>query len=95
MRKRDKDGNIIKTVKGKEVIAEAIIQIAMDRANNVNARLAAFDMALDRGYGKPLQEVDMQSTIIQNDSQIKADLDKLTREEREEYIGLCEKMNNE
>jgi hypothetical protein len=94
--KRDKDGNITKTVKGKEVVAEAILQIAMDKTNNAGVRLTAFNTALDRAYGKPLQEIDMQSTVIKNDcGQIKADLDKLSVEEREEYIELCEKMNEQ
>ena len=94
--KRDKDGNIVKTVKGKEVVAESIMQIAMDKSNPANVRLNAFNVILDRAYGKPLQEIDMQSTVVQSEmSMIKADLDKLTEEEREEYIGLCEKMNEE
>ena len=96
--KKDKDGNIIKTVKGKEVVAEAIMSIAMDKTNNANVRLTAFNTALDRAYGKPLQEVDMNATTtVHNDraGEIKANLDKLSPEEREMYIELCEKINEE
>ena len=94
--KKDKDGNIIKTVKGKEVVAEAIIQIAMDKSNNANVRLTAFNTALDRAYGKPLQEIDMAATTtIQKDrtGDIKASLDKLTPEERDMYFELCDKLD--
>lgn len=95
--KKDKDGNIIKTVKGKEVVAEAILSIAMDKNNNASVRLTAFNTALDRAYGKPLQPVDMSANvsgpnIIQN---IKDDLDRLTPEERDEYLELSEKLSEE
>ena len=95
--KKDKDGNV-NTIKGKEVVAEAIIQIAMDSRNNANVRLTAFNTALDRAYGKPLQEIEMETTAtIQNDraGEIKANLDKLSAEEREQYIELCEKVNEQ
>lgn len=95
---KDKDGNIVetRTVRGKEAVAQAIIQIAMDRKNNANVRLTAFNTALDRAYGKPIQEIDMAATTtIQNDrtARIKDDLDRLSPEERDMYFELCEKVN--
>lgn len=95
--KRDKEGNILKTIKGKEVVAEAILSIAMDVKNNASVRLTAFNTALDRAYGKPLQTVDMSanvsgSSIIQN---VKDSLDKLSPEEREEFLDLSEKLTDE
>lgn len=69
----------------------------MDVKNNASVRLTAFNTALDRAYGKPLQTVDMSanvsgSSIIQN---VKDSLDKLSPEEREEFLDLSEKLTDE
>lgn len=91
--KKDKDGTE-KVIKGNKVLSEALVQIAMDKNNNANVRLSAMNMILDRAYGKPIQTVE-QTTTIQKDRtyDIKASLEKLTPDERDTYIELCEKAN--
>lgn len=92
---KDAAGNVIdtKTIKGKEVVATAIMQIALDRKNNPAVRLTAFNTALDRAYGRPLQEIDMAATVSNDRTgQIKASLDRLSPERRQEYMDLCAEL---
>lgn len=95
--KKGADGSVLKTVKGKEALAEAILAIALDRGTNPAARLRAFDMLLDRAYGQPVQTVDLDASVSGQAvlESVKDGLDRLSPEERDRYLELCGKISGD
>ena len=86
-------------VSGKVLIFEIVYSIATDKAMPAQVRLKAIEMMMERIGGKPLQEIEMSadisSTINDRTKDIKKELDKLSKEEREMYMELCDKVNDE
>ena len=84
----------LKTVHGKELLANILYDIAADKNNAAKIRLDAINTIMNRLDGKPMQAVEMTSeieTAKKNNEQL--NLDNLTLEEREEFLDLCEKIN--
>lgn len=93
---KDKDGKVIDTVTGKRLIAEAVFDIATNRNNPPHVRLAALNMMMERIEGKPAQTItaDVETTVRSQTENIKKKIEKLSPEDRELYLELCEKQND-
>lgn len=95
---KDSDGNPIE-VKGKMVLANAIVELATNDIYPPQVRLQALKEIFDRTDGKPVQAVEMsadiESTVRNSTNQLKENIDKLTPEERDLYLELCDKVNED
>ena len=99
--KRDKDGNIIKKIKltpEQEIIA-GMFSIYRDPKTPVQVKAKILGDLMGYLYTKPTQQIEMiadvAQTIKDNSKEIKDNLDKLTPEQREMYMELCDKVNEE
>lgn len=93
---KDKEGKVIDTVTGKRLIAEAVFDIATNRNNPPHVRLSALNMMMERMEGKAAQTItaSVDTTVLDKTKIIKEDLDKLSPEDRELYLELCERQND-
>lgn len=97
--KKDKDGNIIKKIKltPEQQILAGMVSMMRDPKTPVQVRAKIAGDLMGYLYKKPSQEVEMiadvSQTINDRSKEIKSALDKLTPEERDMYIELCEKVN--
>lgn len=99
--KRDKDGNIIKKIKltpEQEIIA-GMFSIYRDPKTPVQVKAKILGDLMGYLYTKPTQQIEMiadvAQTIKDNTADIKANLDRLTPEQREMYLELCDKVNDD
>lgn len=99
--KKDANGNIIKKIKlsPEQEIVAAMIKIYRDPKTPVQVRAKILGDLLGYLYTKPTQQIEMiadvEQTIRNNTADIKDNLDKLTPEQREAYMELCEKVNDD
>ena len=99
--KKDANGNIIKKIKltAEQEIVAAMIKIYRDPKTPVQVRAKILGDLLGYLYTKPTQQIEMiadvEQTIRDNTADIKDNLDKLTPEQREAYMELCEKVNDD
>lgn len=99
--KKDKDGNVIKKIKltPEQQILASLISMYRDPKTPIQIRAKVAGDLLGYLYTKPTQSVeftgDIEQTIKENPNNLKECLDKLSPEEREQYLELCDKVNNE
>lgn len=96
--KKDKDGNIIKKIKltAEQVVIAGMFSIYRDPKTPVQVKAKILGELMTYLYTKPTQSVEISGDIAQTikDNSVKSDLDKLTPEQREAYLELCESVNN-
>lgn len=97
--KKDANGNEkkIKLTPQQELLA-GLMAIYRDKKNPVQVRAKVAETLMTYLYSKPAQEIEMSAeTTVHNDKtpNIKESLDKLSPEERELYLDLCDKVNEE
>ena len=96
---KNKEDKVVGEYKGKMVIAMAVVELATNKSYPPQVRLQAIKEIFDRTDGKPAQSIEMRADVKQaikdNSKEIKANLDKLTPEQRETYLQLCEMVNED
>lgn len=95
---KDKEGKVVGEYKGKMVLAMATVDLATNKTYPPQVRLQAIKEIYDRTDGKPAQsvqlEADVEQTVRDGTKGLKDSLDKLTPEQREMYLDLCDKVND-
>jgi len=98
---KDKNGNVIRKVKlsPEQQILASLVAMMKDPKTPVQVRARIAEDLMQYIYKKPAQDLEMiadvSSTINDRTRDIKKELDKLTPEERETYMELCGKVNDE
>lgn len=98
---KDEDGNVIRKVKltPEQQILASLVAMMKDKKTPVQVRARIAEDLMGYIYKKPAQDLEMiadvSSTISERTHDIKKALDKLTPEEREAYMELCDKVNDE
>lgn len=98
--KEDSSGHIkkIKLTPQQELLA-SMWKMYKDENTPIQVRAKIAESLLPYLFSKPAQEVevsaDVQSTVTDRSKPLKEMVDKLTPEEREMYLELCEKVNDE
>lgn len=99
--KKDKNGRVVKKIKltPEQQILAAMVQISRDPNAPIQVRAKVMGDLMGYLYTKPTQQIEMiadvEQTIKDNTAEIKGNLDKLTPEQREMYLSLCEKVNED
>lgn len=95
---KDKEGKVVGEYKGKMVLAMATVDLATNKTYPPQVRLQAIKEIYDRTDGKPAQsvqlEADVEQTVRDGTKGLKDSLDRLTPEQREMYLDLCDKVND-
>ena len=99
--KKDKNGKVIKKIKltpEQEIIA-GLFSMYRDSKTPVQLKVKILGDLMGYLYTKPTQQIEMiadvEQTIKDHTAEIKGNLDKLTPEQREMYLSLCEKVNED
>ena len=96
--KKDKDGNVVKKIKltPEQQILASLISMYRDPKTPIQIRAKVAGDLLGYLYTKPTQSIELSGDIEQTvtDNSVKNKLDKLTPEQREAYLELCESVNN-
>lgn len=83
-----------KTVRGKQVFARAVVEIAMDRTVAAATRLTAMNLIFERVEGKPRQSVEVDGTIESKPASL-ADVFDFDRMSAEDEARLAEIMKRQ
>lgn len=84
--------NARRTLKGKQILARTLINIAMDKNNATAVRLKAIETILDRTEGKATQQIDMVADVSDSSKGLGIDISKLSTEEKAQLEKMLEKV---
>lgn len=84
--------NATRTLKGKQILARTLINIAMDKNNATAVRLKAIETILDRTEGKATQQIDMVADVSDSSKGLGIDISKLSTEEKAQLEKMLEKV---
>ena len=99
--KKDKSGRVVKKIKltPEQQILAAMVQISRDPNAPIQVRAKVMGDLMGYLYTKPTQQIEMiadvEQTIKDHTAEIRGNLDKLTPDQREMYLSLCEEVNED